>query len=262
MKLKIISFAVFLFIASVAAGQTTADINKTDSQGKKQGHWIKKYPNGNIQYEGTFKDDKPVGEFKRFYENKVIKSILIYSSISNVAEATIYHTNGFISSKGKYVNQLKEGKWKFFSYSIDGCLINEEEYTKNLRNGLSLKYYPDSTLAEKINFANDVKEGEWLQYHPNGKIYLKAFYSGGQLNGKFEAWYDNGKPEYSGNYKNDMRDGAWKIYNEDGTVKYVINYVRGTTDDPQMDKEEADFFDKIERNKGKIADPEKTGVIR
>ena len=39
--------------------------NLTDAAGKKQGQWVKNYPNGKIMYEGTFKDDKPVGLFKR-----------------------------------------------------------------------------------------------------------------------------------------------------------------------------------------------------
>ncbi len=41
------------------------------------------------------------------------------------------------AAQGKYINQLKEGKWKFFSSSVEGYLINEEDYSKNLRNGLS-----------------------------------------------------------------------------------------------------------------------------
>jgi antitoxin component YwqK of YwqJK toxin-antitoxin module len=262
MKLKIISIGVLLAVALVAAGQASTDINKTDQQGRKQGHWIKKYPNGNIQYEGTFKDNKPVGEFKRFYKNNVIKSILKYSNDSKEADATIYHPNGFISSRGKYISQLKEGKWKFYSSFIKGCLINEEEYSKNIQNGLALKYYTDSTIAEKVNYVNGVREGELLQYHPNGKIFLKAFYIHGEFNGKFEAWYENGKPEYSGNYVHNMREGKWIIYGENGAMKYELNYVNGITKDRQMDMDAANFFDRIEKTRGKIADPEKTGEIR
>ena len=36
----------------------------------------------------------------------------------------------------------------------------------------------------------------------------------------------------------------------------------GVTKDRQMDIDESDFLDSLEKNKGKIADPEKTGVIR
>ena len=123
MNLKIFTIASFLAISAIASCQTETEINKTDQQGRKQGHWIKKYPNENIMYDGFFKDDHPVGEFRRYYENKTLKSLLIYSSDGTEADATIYHPNGNISSKGKYINQMKEGKWQFFSAFINGYLI-------------------------------------------------------------------------------------------------------------------------------------------
>ena len=81
----------------------------------KQGHWIKKYPNGHTQYNGYFRDNHPVGSFKRYFENDTLQSELIFSSDGKEANATIYQQNGLIASSGKFVNQLKEGKWKFFS---------------------------------------------------------------------------------------------------------------------------------------------------
>ena len=38
--------------------------------------------------------------------------------------------------------------------------------------------------------------------------------------------------------------------------------MEGATQDRRMDIDESDFLDSLENNKGKIADPEKTGVIR
>jgi antitoxin component YwqK of YwqJK toxin-antitoxin module len=257
MKLKILSIVLFLAISTIASGQTQADLNKTDQQGRKQGHWIKKYPSGNIMYEGTFSNDKPVGEFKRYNTNNTLKSILIYSSDSREADATIYHSNGFVASQGRYVDQLKEGKWRFYSSLINGYLINEETYLKNVRNGPSLRYYPDSTVAEKVIYVKGIREGEWLQYHENGRLLMKSFYLHGLLNGKFEAWYSNGKPEYTGTYKNNMRDGNWKVFSDKGILKYEINYTDGVTKDRQVEDEVARFFDRIEKSSGNITDPEK-----
>jgi antitoxin component YwqK of YwqJK toxin-antitoxin module len=262
MKLKILTILSLLAISVIVSGQSGTEINKTDQQGRKQGQWIKKYPNGNIQYEGIFRDDHPVGEIKRYYEDKTIKSILFYTNDGKEADARIYHPNGFVASSGKYTNQMKEGKWKFFSPSVNGYLISEEEYSKNIRNGLSLKFFPDSTIAEKIRFVNDIREGEWLQYHQNGKLFLRSNYTAGMLNGKFEVWYQDGKPEFSGTYKNNLREGIWHIYNDDGTLKYDLNYVSGVTNDQKMKLDATNFIDSLENNKWKVADPEKTGVLR
>ena len=40
------------------------------------------------------------------------------------------------------------------------------------------------------------------------------------------------------------------------------NIIAGITKDRQMDIDESDFLDSLENNKGKIADPEKTGVVK
>lgn len=262
MSRRIYIIASFLAISVCAASQADTHINITDQLGMKQGHWIKKYPNKNTMYDGYFKDDHPVGEFKRYFEDQSLRSVLIYSDDGRQATATIYHPNGKISSKGTYVDQMKEGKWQFYSAFTDGYLISEEYYSKNLKNGISVKYYPDSTIAEKLTYLIDIKQGEWTQYYPSGAICLKSNYLNGKVNGKFEVWFPNGHIEFSGQYKNDSRDGLWIIYNNDGTVKYKLEYLDGVTKDRQMDIDESDFLDSLEKNKGKIADPEKTGVVK
>ena len=262
MNLKIIIIASCLVISASATSQTVSEINKSDQKGKRQGHWIKKYPNENVMYDGFFKDDHPVGEFRRYYEDKTLKSILLYSADGKEAFATIYHPNGYIYAKGKYVDQMKEGKWQFFSAITADYLISEEHYSGNIRNGPSVKFYPDSTIAESLTYINDIRQGEWIKYYPDGAICLKSNYLNGKLNGKFEVWYQNGMIEFSGQYKDDARDGSWLIYKNDGTIKYKIKYLEGVTNDRQMDIDESDYLDSLEINKGKIADPEKAGVIR
>jgi antitoxin component YwqK of YwqJK toxin-antitoxin module len=262
MNYKLIITALFLVNSVYAYSQTDTRINLTDQQGRKQGPWIKKYPDETTMYEGFFKNDHPVGEFKRYYEDHTLKSILIYNDDGKKATATLFHPNGNISSKGTYINQMKEGKWQFYSVFTNGHKVSEEYYSGNLRNGLSLKFYQDSSLAEKLTYINDIKQGEWIQYYPSGAVMLKTNYLDGKLNGKFEVWFENGAPEYSGQYKNDSKDGLWTILNENGTIKYKLEYLDGVTKDRQMENDESRFLDSLENNKGKIADPEKTGIIR
>jgi antitoxin component YwqK of YwqJK toxin-antitoxin module len=260
MNLKIVIIASLLAISAMAASQTETELNRTDLQGRKQGHWIKKYPDQTVMYEGFFKDNHPVGEFRRYSEDKTLKSLLIYSDDGTRAEATIYHPNGNISSNGTYINQKKEGNWKFFSAFVKGYLISEEQYSGNLRNGPSLKFYHDSTVAERLIYINDVRQGEWIQYYQNGAVCLKSNYVNGKINDRFEVWFEDGRIELSGQYKNDLREGSWYIYNRDGTIKYKVEYLAGVTKDRQMDIDQSNYLDLLEKNKGKIADPEKSEV--
>jgi len=259
---KILLIISLSALSVIASAQARSDTNKTDQMGRKQGLWIKNYPDGNIQYEGAFKDDHPVGEFKRYNEDNTISSVLIYSSDGREADATFYHPNGFIAAKGKYIRQMKEGRWMFFSSFYEGYLISEDFYVNNIRNGPSLQFFPDTTVAEKITYVNGRKEGEWIQYYPDGKVFLRSNYSDDILNGKFEVWYENSQLEISGNYKNNLRNGPWFIYNQDGTLRYKLDYVLGVTKDRQMDIDASNLMDRLEKNRGRIPDPEKTGEIK
>jgi antitoxin component YwqK of YwqJK toxin-antitoxin module len=262
MNLKIIISASLIAVSAIAFCQPESSINQTDSRGRKQGRWIKKYPDQTILYEGNFKDDHPVGEFKRYYEDKTLKSVLQFNSNGKEANAILYHPNGYIASKGKYVNQKKEGKWQFYSEMVKGYLISEDNYSADLINGLSVKFYQDSTIAEKIIYVNGSRQGEWTRYYPKGSILLKSQYVNGNIDGKFETWFENGRIECSGQYKKDARDGLWLIYNEDGSVKYKIEYTDGITNDRQMDIDMSKYIETIEKNGDKTQDPEKTDGVK
>jgi antitoxin component YwqK of YwqJK toxin-antitoxin module len=261
MNLRILTFIFFVFVYNPLFCQADQIINQTDNLGRKQGHWIKKYDNGNIMYDGFFRDNYPTGEFKRYYENNTLKSLLVFSENGKEAGATLYYPNGFRASEGKYINQLKAGKWKFFSSVTEGFFISEEEYSGGKKQGLSVKFYPDSTIAEKLTYSADIKHGEWLKYHPNGSLHLRTGFNYGKLNGRFEAFFDNGKPEVTGQYKDDQKDGLWVIYKKDGNIKFKTEYNSGIAQNRYIDIYESDYIDSLEKKKVKIADPEKTGEI-
>ncbi len=261
MNIKVITVFSFLVACISVFSQNGQSVNQTDKEGRKQGHWIKKYPNGNVMYDGFFSNDKPAGEFKRYYDDRTLKSLLVFSKNGNEAKATLYYSNGLVASAGKYVNRLKEGKWQFFSSSTKGLLVSEVEYSGDKKNGLTVKYYPDSTIAEKIHYMNDLRHGECLKFYPDGILTLKTSYWNGKLNGKFEAFFENGKPEFLGQYKNDLREGVWIIYRKDGSKRFKTEYAFGIPNNHDIDIYQSGYIDSLERNKVKIADPEKTGEI-
>ncbi|HKK42100.1 MAG TPA: hypothetical protein VJ963_06810 [Bacteroidales bacterium] len=261
MKTKILILAVFTCFSFYACAQSDVSLNKTDKTGNKTGHWIKKYPNGKIMYDGIFRDNHPVGKFSRYDDKGNLESVLIFSDDGSEADATMYYPGGKVSSTGKYFNRQKEGTWKFYS-SFDGYLICEENYDHNLRNGLSRKFYPDSTLAESVKYVNDRMQGEWRQYYPDGQLSQVSHYNEGKATGKFQAWFEDGTPSVTGQYENDLRNGKWLIYKPDGSVKYEVNYVNGIPTNNQMELDDEKYLDSLENNKGKIADPEKTGIIK
>jgi len=69
------------------------------------------------------------------------------------------------TSKGKYMDGLKEGKWK--DTYRDGRLYNITNYENGQKNGQSIKFNFDGSLQDTLTFKNDKLEG-W-QILENGK---------------------------------------------------------------------------------------------
>jgi antitoxin component YwqK of YwqJK toxin-antitoxin module len=235
--------------------------NLTDSSGRKQGTWVKTYPNGKVMYEGAFKDDKPVGLFKRYTEEGTLQSELTYSGRPNEATAVFFHPDGFKAAEGMYIDRKKEGLWKFWSATQPAYLISEENYHHDFKHGLSTKYYPDSTLAEKVTWDSGNRTGEWLQYYPDGTICLRAEYMADKLEGPFSYYHPNGKLYYEGAYRENLKYGDWMIFNEDGSLKQIISYKDGVPSDPKLAEQETKFLDDLEKNKGRIEIADITGTI-
>ncbi|HEX2921580.1 MAG TPA: toxin-antitoxin system YwqK family antitoxin [Bacteroidales bacterium] len=258
MQLKSIIFSLLLSL--LTSSLLYPQFNQTDEKGLKQGHWRKNYPHGTIMYEGDFKDNHPVGEFKRYFENGIIQSVLVYNPDGTEADATLYYQNGKPASKGNYKNQLKEGKWQFFGED-SSYVMSEEFYMNNLKEGLSIKYYPDGKVAEELFYKKNLKNGAWSRNYENGKPWIRAFYSNNMLDGKYESWYENGMQQLTGQYKFDRKDGLWNFFNADGKLKYKITFTQGIPDSRELENEAAEMINSLEKKKGSIPDPEVTGEM-
>ncbi len=240
------------------------NINRTDLNGLKQGHWIKKYPNGQIMYDGYFADNKPVGEFKRFDEDGNPESILFYGTDNDTVKAQFFHPNGYIAGKGCYLDRKKTGEWLYFSDYIDGRLLMKCNYTDDMIEGIRIKYHWNGNIAEKLVFERGIKSGTWLQYFTDGTLCLESSYSNGNLNGDFRSWHNNGKPEITGQYSKNVRVGTWIFYDTEGRTRKEIRYNnKGIPENrAELIREETEYLDRLEKEGGKIADPEITGIIK
>ena len=66
--------------------------NILDEQGKRQGNWNQKHSNGQLRYEGQFKNNIPIGIFKHYDKNGNLTANLKYFNQGNsVAARLFYH---------------------------------------------------------------------------------------------------------------------------------------------------------------------------
>jgi antitoxin component YwqK of YwqJK toxin-antitoxin module len=230
-------------------------LNQTDHQGRKQGFWQKQYPNGRILYQGSFIDDKPVGEWKRYHDSGDIKAILQYNETNDSVKARLFEGSADPVAVGTYVREKKEGLWTYYKESVK---IAEEHFVKGVKEGMCRKFYPSGELLEVSEWKNNGKEGKYEAFFQSGKPYLQCLFRNNQRNGRCFSYFPSGLPEVESAYINDLPDGTWTYLDENGGVRYTLIYEKGTLKNPEvlisLDSQE---LEKLEKQRDRLTDPEK-----
>jgi len=239
--------------SEIGLNTRTEKVNQTDDNGLKQGFWTKKYQNGVVAYEVTFKNNKPIGDYKRFHENGKINAYLIYDNNGEWADAKMYDDNGKIVAEGKYFGKLKDGLWV---YSQDGKKVAEENFKMGKKEGVSKTFFNNGSVSEEKNWKNGIENGVWRQYYFEEKKRLESRIENGKRNSPYYLYYENGRLKIRGKYKNDHMDGKWTYYDKKGKVLKEINYVNGKAENQdELDEKEQNIFKQFEENKKQLKDP-------
>ncbi|MFV0554989.1 MAG: toxin-antitoxin system YwqK family antitoxin [Mangrovibacterium sp.] len=249
--MKNIMLIISLFLALGSWAQT---INQTDAQGLKQGLWEKTSPEGKLIYKGEFKDNKPVGEWKRFHLNGMLRAQMTYAEDGSTCAAMLFDTMGNKIAVGAYVNGKKEGLWTIFK---DNIKIGEENYVEGKKEGLSTTFYDTGAKSSEQAFTDDKPNGSYRTYHKTGSVYFECLMKEGMRDGYCQSFYDDGSVEYSGYYAKDLRDRNWDYFHRDGSRAYTIIYKGGLVQNTAV-KDSVDNLrlQNIERQAKQITDPE------
>ena len=230
-------------------------INQIDAKGHKQGKWIGKYPGGAVRYEGSFKDDKPVGDWKRFHENGKIKARLFNLPDSDKAVAELFDSNGIRYAKGNYIGTAKDSTWNYYN---NLSLVGKENYSNGVKTGVSQTFFENGVAATEANWANGMLDGVSRSFYPSGKKKTEIMYRSGKRQGLSLVYYESGQQEIDGQYNNDQIDGNWKFSDNNGVVKYELKYKAGVLLNPEIiEKIQANEFKAFDRKKGVLKDPAK-----
>lgn len=241
--------AVLVFLPTLVFAQT----NQTDANGLRQGFWQKKQANGRLLYEGYFKDDKPVGEWKRYHPGGQVKAFIEYKG--DTAYTQLFTVWRKKVAEGSYVNQQKEGVWKIYK---NNQLVADEEYKHGLKNGKSHRYYNTGEVMEEKEWVNDQEDGNYQIFFKSGEPYMQCKMKQGMRHGLFLVSYENGRQEMVAEYRNNLRHGEWKYFNKEGNLLYTLVYDNGQILNPAVrDSIDNLKMKELEQNRGSILDPEK-----
>lgn len=252
--MKIVFLAFIALIISQTSFSQNDTINKVDAQNRKQGYWSKNYRNGKKAYEGRFKNDKPVGEFKRFREDGSLKVLLAYNELGTYSKATFFTSEGKKIAEGFYLDKEKDSLWQYFN--ANSTLTYEERYKNGTKHGRFKQYYSNGKTLETIPYTDGQIHGTMVQFHPNGLNKSTINFSNGKQHGAIKLYYPNGTIRIEGNYLNGLKSGEWKFYSPEGKLTEKLNFANGIPDNySQLVEKENKELELMLKNAGRIQEP-------
>ena len=212
-----------IFFALTASSQIRDTLNQSDTQGRKQGNWMKRDEKGLLIYTGTFKDNRPVGKFIYYFPKSTnIKSETQFKSNGLEAYSIIYYPNGKKMAEGKIFAEKKDSVWLY--YNEHDSLIAREEYSKGIKNGKFQVFMAGGKLYEEKYYLDDLLEGPYRKFYDNGVLKENCNYHKGLHDGVAKFFYNDGNPSVVGHYTADFKDATWYLYYEDGSIDRKIEY--------------------------------------
>jgi antitoxin component YwqK of YwqJK toxin-antitoxin module len=250
---KIILVITCLLVSVCISAQSADTVwNQTDGLGRKQGHWKKHDPDGNIIYKGFFKDGEPVGKMERFYEDGTRRAELFHPEDTDITRAKIFYRTGKLAAAGKYVNMVKDSVWHYYSYYSDD-LMYTETYQTGMKDGESRKFYPGGQIAEIMTWRQDMKHGPWKQFFEDSTCRLVSSHDSDQLHGRYQVYNRKQILIMEGEYDRGRMDKTWYFYDDNGNREHTLHYVKGALQNSKELEEWAKkHMEEIEKNLGTI----------
>ncbi|PKR79959.1 hypothetical protein CW751_12075 [Brumimicrobium salinarum] len=226
-------YIILILSFSFTSFNINAQRNQIDSQGRKQGEWVKFYENSSVvRYKGQFKDDEPIGKFVYYYPSNSVRTIMIHDKGSNRTEAFFYHENEELIAHGIYRDKKKDSVWTHFLPT--GHYSYTETYRNDKLNGKRITFYgPEVTdtktkiVLREANYKNGRLNGPYMSYFPDGVKKEKGQYKNGVRDGVIEKYHPNGKIMIKERWKNRTKHGWWKTYDESGKELGRKYYYKG-----------------------------------
>lgn len=202
------------------------------------GYNIFYYTNGVKSSEGNMRNGQPDGYWKT------------------------YHENGILKSEGNRQDFLLDSTWKFYdetgktllviNYKAgmkDGLRITyregetiEENFVKDIKQGLTTYYYTDGSVFRTINYVDGLEDGLAKEFGDDGRVVLLTTYRKGFLvsrerinrlddqnrkQGNWKFFHENGVVQLEGRYLNDQKNGYFKEYDQNGKLIVASKWMDG-----------------------------------
>lgn len=195
-------------VAATMPLATTADTNRLDAKGRKQGLWVRQDSTRRLFYRGVFKDDRPQGHFVYTDHDGLTVVEAWYFRDGYASYNRFYYPDGKLLSEGYYLDQQKDSLWIY--YRQDGRRIRSQTYKNGLADGVSRLYGPDDEVVEEMHWFRGLRHGDWWKHESQG--YQNGTYHLNKSTGPYRAFYADSSRSIVGHYDDGAKDGLWSFY--------------------------------------------------
>lgn len=211
-------------ISFFESGKIKEEFNYRDSL--LEGEMKQLKASGNPLTLGMYKEGKKHGKWTTYFllENQIhTEKQFVQDSLTG--KYTKYFENGRVNISGEFLNNKKEGDWKWFDKQ--GGKDMEGQFVKDQQSGNWIYYYPSGKVRTKGSFLEGKKTGKWEFFYKNGRKHKEGTYKNDEKNGEWTVWFENKKMLHKGNFTNGKENGFWESWYENGEKKDAGTYKNG-----------------------------------
>ncbi len=193
-----------------------------DSMRNRIGLWSEFHNTGEFKGKGVYKEGNRVGDWEFFYASGKLEQKGKYDKKGRMQGTwKWYYESGHLWREEVYVNGKREGL--LTDYAEDGKVILQGNFVENKKEGAWKYESPD--YKEFGNYNNDEPDSVWKSYYMPGEIKrFEGRFQAGDPVGLHIIYHPTGEKMYMGNYVSGLKDGDWKYYDETGYNYLTVTY--------------------------------------
>ena len=207
-------FFFFMALLALSCAVPASAQNRTDNQGRRQGHWIRTDKDGSRIFEGDFQDGLEVGTFNYYYPDGTLKIRNTYTVPGRFCRHEAFDNKGRLMATGFYNQKNRDSVWHI--YNEEGRIVKIASYKMGIKQGQHVIFNAKGDTAEISNWYDNHRHGRWWK-RIGEKGFITGTYINGIMQGRLAEYGDDGRLVSEGNYKNGAKDGSYKHY-ESGTL--------------------------------------------
>ncbi|WP_111685073.1 toxin-antitoxin system YwqK family antitoxin [Winogradskyella tangerina] len=182
------------------------------AQDQPDGPYKDYYDSGELYIEGQYKDNKRVGEWKKFHKNGQLSKIYSYTDGKLNKEEISYTEDGKVSTK-----VIKQGEgFLRIGYYENGNLM----YERQLDSGYYKSFYENGVKEIEAHYIDNELSGKWKKFNEDGNLEWVVTYQDGYRHGIYQKYYPSGKLKVEGLMLKEKKQSTQWRYREDETLEW------------------------------------------